>query len=358
MSDVFRLLAGGGGGARFDKRRFADDVKIFTASPATDAPDASASSSSKAGSSSSTKLSLPAELDFFGGGAAQNKPAASKAGDAKGKGKAEPEAESSTAGEFRRALSDLRRRTDQHLPPAEPLTRATLGAFLKEYRLKLTGTDAPLPLASWAELSSRWSAPEWLAQAPAKAGFAAPTPVQCAASAVLLDVSRASLRDRSEGVPRHRGQGGALDIWGRRPDCGSQERTLIAVLQDRDLLAGAPTGSGKTMAYLIPLLHHLRGPKPGPVRALVVAPTRELATQIHDSLRKISGPRGVRACMLTKANEGNLKQGEGKKGTFGEQSCTELESSVVLTPSVPDVLITTPMRLVNALEANEVDLSA
>lgn len=94
---------------------------------------------------------------------------------------------------------------------------------------------------------------------------------------------------------------------------------LITALQDRDLLAGAPTGSGKTMAYLIPLLHHLRGPKPGPVRALIVAPTRELATQIHDQLRKISGPRGVRACVLTKANEGNLKQGEGKKGIFGER---------------------------------------
>ncbi|PWO00874.1 P-loop containing nucleoside triphosphate hydrolase protein [Tilletiopsis washingtonensis] len=273
MSDVFRLLAGGGGGARFDKRRFADDVSIFTGAPATDAAAAS-SSSSKAGSSSGTKLSLPADLDFFGGASAQPATAAGKAGDAKGKGKAKPEADSGTA--------------------TEPLTRATVGAFLKEHRLKLTGTDAPLPLASWAELSSRWNAPEWLAQAPAKAGFAAPTPVQCAASAVLLD--------------------------------------------DRDLLAGAPTGSGKTMAYLIPLLHHLRGPKPGPVRALIVAPTRELATQIHDQLRKISGPRGVRACVLTKANEGNLKQGEGKKGIF-------------------DVLITTPMRLVNALEAKEVDLS-
>jgi len=98
MSDIFRLLAGGGGGARFDKRRFADDVSIFTGAPATDAAAAS-SSSSKAGSSSGTKLSLPADLDFFGGASAQPAAAAGKAGDAKGKGKAKPEADSGTASE-------------------------------------------------------------------------------------------------------------------------------------------------------------------------------------------------------------------------------------------------------------------
>ena len=64
-------------------------------------------------------------------------------------------------------------------------------------------------------------------------------------------------------------------------------------LDGHDLLAGAQTGTGKTAAFGLPLLQHL-GTSPQAVngvrkpRALILAPTRELAVQVHDSLRDYS----------------------------------------------------------------------
>ena len=69
-----------------------------------------------------------------------------------------------------------------------------------------------------------------------------------------------------------------------------QLQAIPAVLKGRDLLAGAQTGTGKTAAFALPLLQRLmqEGPKvaPNSVRALVLVPTRELAEQVFQSLRK------------------------------------------------------------------------
>jgi superfamily II DNA/RNA helicase len=46
-------------------------------------------------------------------------------------------------------------------------------------------------------------------------------------------------------------------------------------------MACAPTGSGKTLAYLLPIIHDLNGPEKVGYRALIVAPTRELAQQVR-----------------------------------------------------------------------------
>ena len=65
----------------------------------------------------------------------------------------------------------------------------------------------------------------------------------------------------------------------------------MPALRGRDILAAAKTGSGKTLGFLIPLLELLWREKvsklDGPV-ALVLSPTRELATQTYDVLRKIA----------------------------------------------------------------------
>lgn len=45
-------------------------------------------------------------------------------------------------------------------------------------------------------------------------------------------------------------------------------------------MACAPTGSGKTAAFILPILHHLKEPRNEGIRALVLAPTRELAKQV------------------------------------------------------------------------------
>src|SRR5262245_11370247 len=61
-----------------------------------------------------------------------------------------------------------------------------------------------------------------------------------------------------------------------------QAQAIPAILGGRDLIATAQTGTGKTAAFLLPVLHRLLGLPRGTTRALVVTPTRELAQQIDD----------------------------------------------------------------------------
>ena len=72
------------------------------------------------------------------------------------------------------------------------------------------------------------------------------------------------------------------------------QRDVIGdVLAGRDVLAKSPTGSGKTLAFGIPLVDRIKaeGPRPS---ALVLAPTRELATQIVEDIRGIAHARALR----------------------------------------------------------------
>lgn len=71
-----------------------------------------------------------------------------------------------------------------------------------------------------------------------------------------------------------------------------QKQAIPLVLSGRDLLAQAQTGTGKTAAFALPLLQRMQphantsaSPARHPVRALVLAPTRELAIQVHDSIK-------------------------------------------------------------------------
>ena len=66
----------------------------------------------------------------------------------------------------------------------------------------------------------------------------------------------------------------------------------------KDVIAKAPTGTGKTFAFGIPMVEHIR-PEVGQVQALVLAPTRELAIQIQEELRDLCAFReGVRIVCL------------------------------------------------------------
>ncbi len=68
-----------------------------------------------------------------------------------------------------------------------------------------------------------------------------------------------------------------------------QAKTIPVILEGRDVLAGAQTGTGKTAAFTLPMLQLLSGKQHGGrgrlPRALVLAPTRELAAQVHESVR-------------------------------------------------------------------------
>ena len=67
-----------------------------------------------------------------------------------------------------------------------------------------------------------------------------------------------------------------------------QEQAIPPALEGKDLLACAMTGSGKTAAFLLPILHRLIGKPRGTTRALVITPTRELAAQIEEHLRQLA----------------------------------------------------------------------
>ena len=62
-----------------------------------------------------------------------------------------------------------------------------------------------------------------------------------------------------------------------------QEQAIRLVLQGRDVLGTAQTGTGKTAAFVLPILQRLMRGAKHHVRALVIAPTRELAEQIHQA---------------------------------------------------------------------------
>ena len=67
-----------------------------------------------------------------------------------------------------------------------------------------------------------------------------------------------------------------------------QDQAIPPALEGRDLLACAMTGSGKTAAFLLPIMHRLMGKPRGVTRALVLTPTRELAAQIEEHLRELA----------------------------------------------------------------------
>ncbi|HEX7241405.1 MAG TPA: DEAD/DEAH box helicase, partial [Longimicrobiaceae bacterium] len=72
-----------------------------------------------------------------------------------------------------------------------------------------------------------------------------------------------------------------------------QEQALPAGLAGKDLLAAAMTGSGKTAAFLLPIVQRLMGKPRGTTRALVLTPTRELAAQVHQHLQELARFTGV-----------------------------------------------------------------
>jgi ATP-dependent RNA helicase RhlE len=81
----------------------------------------------------------------------------------------------------------------------------------------------------------------------------------------------------------------ALELKGYGTPTPIQAQAIPHVLEGRDLLGVAQTGTGKTAAFVLPSIDRLRAadkrPKPRSCRMLVLAPTRELAGQIAESAR-------------------------------------------------------------------------
>ncbi|MCD8451184.1 DEAD/DEAH box helicase [Tenacibaculum dicentrarchi] len=80
-----------------------------------------------------------------------------------------------------------------------------------------------------------------------------------------------------------------------------QAKAIPPILEGKDVLASAQTGTGKTAGFTLPVLQRLadsKHPKYRPVRALVLTPTRELAAQVHDNVREYSKYLDIRSTVV------------------------------------------------------------
>ena len=100
-----------------------------------------------------------------------------------------------------------------------------------------------------------------------------------------------------------------------------QEQAIPLVLQGRDLMAGAQTGTGKTAAFALPILQRLSqfastsaSPARHPVRALVLTPTRELAVQVAESFRDYGKHVPLRSTVVYGGVDINAQIAELRKG--------------------------------------------
>lgn len=102
------------------------------------------------------------------------------------------------------------------------------------------------------------------------------------------------------------------------------------IFQGRQLLACAPTGSGKTAAFLVPMIHQLNGPQKKGFRAVIVSPTRELAKQTYRECLRLGEGRGFRVHIISNVNQAMSKYGTKSSQKFGEES-TFLESNLIFS---------------------------
>ncbi|XP_030848092.1 probable ATP-dependent RNA helicase DDX52 isoform X2 [Strongylocentrotus purpuratus] len=160
-------------------------------------------------------------------------------------------------------------------------------AIRKRNRIHVQGEDIPDPVETFEELQEEYGLHDDIIQNIMRVGYAAPTPIQMQAIPVLL----------------HR----------------------------RELLACAPTGSGKTAAFLLPILHQLKGPQKKGFRAVVVSPTRELSQQTYRELMRLSEGSGLRIH--------TIEHGAKAAQKFGPHTAQKF-----------DILVTTPNRLVYLLQ--------
>ncbi|WP_374164335.1 DEAD/DEAH box helicase [Arcticibacter sp. MXS-1] len=132
----------------------------------------------------------------------------------------------------------------------------------------------------------------------------------------------------------------ALTTEGYERPTPVQERSIPLVLEGRDLLACAQTGTGKTAAFALPILHLLQSDRNAAgkraIRSLILTPTRELAIQISESFTAYGKHTGLKHMVI-----------------FGGVSAGSQISGL---RAGTDVLIATPGRLLDLMNQKEVNL--
>jgi ATP-dependent RNA helicase DDX52/ROK1 len=163
-----------------------------------------------------------------------------------------------------------------------------MGKGNKPNSIKVEGDDVSKPIHSFRQIYEKFGFPKHLQDAIKKSNYKAPTAVQAQIIPLMMD--------------------------------------------RREIICSAPTGSGKTLAFLLPIIHQLKEPKRlGSFRALILAPTRELAKQIHREALWISDGSNLRIHHLKDLKEAAKK--------FNPESLYKY-----------DILVSTPSRLSSLLK--------
>jgi ATP-dependent RNA helicase RhlE len=132
----------------------------------------------------------------------------------------------------------------------------------------------------------------------------------------------------------------AVDEQGYQTATPIQRQAIPLILEGRDILAGAQTGTGKTAGFTLPMLQRLQHGTVNRrrIRALVLTPTRELAAQVADSVRSYGQYLPFRATVIYGGVSINTQVAKLQKGA--------------------DVIVATPGRLLDHLQRATIDLSA
>jgi len=131
----------------------------------------------------------------------------------------------------------------------------------------------------------------------------------------------------------------ALQKEGYEKPTPIQEQSIPSILEHRDVLGTAQTGTGKTAAFAIPILQNLmerKGPKNNHIKALILTPTRELAIQIEESFNSYGKNLPLKKLVIF----GGVKQGSQE---------TALRKGV-------DILVATPGRLLDFIAQGIISL--
>jgi ATP-dependent RNA helicase RhlE len=129
-----------------------------------------------------------------------------------------------------------------------------------------------------------------------------------------------------------------IDAIGFENTTPVQAATIPLILEGKDIIAAAQTGTGKTAAFLLPIIHKiLEMPEDGHIKALIIVPTRELAVQIDQQLEGLSYYTSVSSLAVYGGGDGQSFDREKKALSEGA-----------------DIIIGTPGRLIAHLNMNYV----
>ena len=116
-----------------------------------------------------------------------------------------------------------------------------------------------------------------------------------------------------------------------------QSEAIPALLEGKDLLGLAQTGTGKTAAFVLPTLQRLQSGKQKKIRSLILTPTRELAEQVHENIKQMAQGAELRSCSVY-------------GGVSKKKQIDQINRGV-------DIVVACPGRLLDHLNGKSIDLS-